>query len=39
MPAEKQKDRLLEDDLQRFFSYLQSERCYSVHTVSAYRRD
>lgn len=27
------------EDLQRFFSYLQSERRYSVHTVSAYRRD
>ncbi len=30
---------LLNDDLQRFFSYLQSERRYSIHTVSAYRRD
>jgi len=30
---------LLNDDLQRFFSYLQAERRYSVHTVSAYRRD
>ena len=29
----------LEDDLQRFFSYLQSERRYSAHTVSAYRHD
>lgn len=26
-------------DLHRFFSYLQSERRYSAHTVSAYRRD
>ncbi|MBT8118640.1 MAG: tyrosine recombinase XerC [Gammaproteobacteria bacterium] len=26
-------------DLQRFFDYLQSERRYSKHTVSAYRRD
>ena len=26
-------------ELQRFFSYLQSERRYSSHTVSAYRRD
>lgn len=26
-------------DLKRFFSYLQSERRYSKHTVSAYRRD
>lgn len=30
---------LLNDDLQKFFSYLQSERRYSEHTVSAYRRD
>lgn len=29
----------LEDDLQRFYSYLQSERRYSAHTVSAYQRD
>lgn len=29
----------LKADLQRFYSYLQSERRYSVHTVSAYRRD
>ena len=29
----------LEQDLQRFFSYLQAERRYSNHTVSAYRRD
>lgn len=27
------------DDLQRFYNYLQSERRYSSHTVSAYRRD
>lgn len=30
---------LLNVDLQKFFSYLQSERRYSEHTVSAYRRD
>jgi integrase/recombinase XerC len=29
----------IKHDLQRFFSYLQSERRYSSHTVSAYRRD
>ncbi len=29
----------LKDDLQRFYSYLQSERRYSSHTVAAYRRD
>ena len=29
----------LKHDLQRFYSYLQSERRYSAHTVSAYRRD
>ena len=29
----------LKDDLQRFYSYLQSERRYSAHTVSAYQRD
>ena len=29
----------IKDDLQRFFSYLQSERRYSSHTVAAYRRD
>ncbi len=34
MPAE-----TIKDDLQRFFNYLQSERRYSSHTVSAYRRD
>jgi integrase/recombinase XerC len=33
------QERLLKDDLQKFFDYLQSERRYSVHTVSAYRRD
>ncbi len=32
-------EEVLKDDLQRFFSYLQSERRYSSHTVSAYRRD
>ena len=26
-------------DLERFFSYLQTERRYSPHTVLAYRRD
>lgn len=30
---------ILKDDLDRFFSYLQSERRYSKHTVLAYRRD
>ena len=30
---------ILEDNLGRFYSYLQSERRYSIHTVSAYRRD
>jgi integrase/recombinase XerC len=30
---------ILKQDLERFFSYLQSERRYSPHTVSAYRRD
>jgi len=34
MSAEK-----LQDDLDRFYSYLLSERRYSSHTVSAYRRD
>ncbi len=29
----------LKDDLQKFFSYLQSERRYSSHTVLAYQRD
>jgi len=32
-------DGTLKDDLQRFYNYLQAERRYSVHTVSAYRRD
>jgi len=32
-------EELIKHDLQRFFSYLQSERRYSSHTVSAYRRD
>jgi integrase/recombinase XerC len=32
-------DGVLADDLHRFFNYLQSERRYSKHTVSAYRRD
>ncbi|MFV2005512.1 MAG: tyrosine-type recombinase/integrase, partial [Gammaproteobacteria bacterium] len=30
---------MLNNDLERFFSYLQSERRYSSHTVLAYRRD
>ncbi|MDT8283539.1 MAG: tyrosine recombinase XerC [Gammaproteobacteria bacterium] len=29
----------IQEDLQRFFNYLQSERRYSAHTVLAYRRD
>ena len=29
----------LKHDLEKFFSYLQSERRYSSHTVSAYQRD
>ncbi len=32
-------EKLLKEDLQRFYSYLQSERRYSPHTLSAYRRD
>jgi integrase/recombinase XerC len=39
MTSVTQETDLLNDDLQRFFSYLQSERRYSIHTVSAYRRD
>ena len=39
MTSETQGTDLLNDDLQRFFSFLQSERRYSIHTVSAYRRD
>lgn len=31
--------KTLSDDLKTFYSYLQSERRYSSHTVSAYRRD
>jgi integrase/recombinase XerC len=42
MPAD-MPDRVaaasLNIDLQRFFNYLQSERRYSPHTISAYRRD
>jgi integrase/recombinase XerC len=30
---------ILNDDLERFYRYLLSERRYSIHTVSAYRRD
>ena len=29
----------LDEDLSRFYSYLESERRYSPHTLSAYRRD
>ena len=32
-------DGTLKDDLQRFYNYLQFERCYSSHTVDACRRD
>ena len=32
-------EEMIKHDLQKFFSYLQSERRYSSHTVSAYRRD
>ncbi len=39
MTSETQGTDLLNDDLQRFLGYLQSERRYSIHTVSAYRRD
>jgi len=39
MPAVTKHDGILEDDLQRFYNYLQSERRYSSHTVAAYRRD
>ena len=39
MPDTTEHDGTLQDDLQRFYNYLQSERRYSVHTVSAYRRD
>ncbi len=38
MPAVKQQV-LQHEDLQRFYNYLQSEKRYSTHTVSAYRRD
>jgi len=31
--------KTLKDDLERFYSYLLSERRYSIHTVAAYRRD
>lgn len=30
---------ILKSELERFYNYLQSERRYSPHTVSAYRRD
>jgi integrase/recombinase XerC len=30
---------ILKSELERFYNYLQSERRYSSHTVSAYRRD
>jgi len=39
MTSALQETDLLNDDLQRFYSYLESERRYSIHTVSAYRRD
>ena len=39
MTSETQGTDSLNDDLQRFLGYLQSERRYSIHTVSAYRRD
>ena len=39
MSAVKEHESLQHEDLTRFFSYLQSERRYSAHTVSAYRRD
>jgi integrase/recombinase XerC len=29
----------LKDDLEKFFSYLQAEKRYSLHTVKAYQRD
>ncbi len=32
-------EQTLKHDLDRFYSYLESERRYSVHTVSAYQRD
>ncbi len=32
-------ERLIQHDLQQFYHYLQSERRYSSHTLSAYRRD
>ncbi len=38
-PAAIKHDGTLQDDLQRFYNYLQSERRYSSHTVDAYRRD
>lgn len=30
---------ILKDVLEKFFSYLQSEKRYSIHTVAAYKRD
>jgi integrase/recombinase XerC len=39
MPAAIKQAGSLQDDLQRFYNYLQSERRYSSHTVAAYRRD
>ena len=33
------KTETLKSELERFYNYLQSERRYSPHTVSAYRRD
>lgn len=39
MTSSSAKPALQNKDLQRFYSYLQSERRYSIHTVSAYQRD
>ena len=39
MTSSSVKPALQNKDLQRFYDYLQSERRYSKHTVSAYRRD
>jgi len=39
MPTATKHDGTLQADLQRFYNYLQAERRYSPHTVSAYRRD
>lgn len=39
MPGVIKDDSTQKHDLQRFYNYLQAERRYSSHTVSAYRRD